>query len=77
MGEEHRLRERGLEYATMTELVFQVENDPDGGFTAKAVGASVFTQAETLEDLKRMVRDAVACHFEDPAGRPSMVRLFP
>jgi len=57
--------------------VFQVENDPDGGFTAKPVGASDFTQAETLEDLKRMVRDAVACHFEDPAGRPSMVRLFP
>ncbi|MBE3070322.1 MAG: 2-oxoisovalerate dehydrogenase E1 subunit beta [Planctomycetes bacterium] len=60
----------------MTELVFQVENDPDGGFTAKAVGASVFTQAETLEDLRRMVRDAVACHFEDPAlDHPSSISM--
>jgi predicted RNase H-like HicB family nuclease len=58
----------------MTEIVFTVEEDPDGGFTANAVGACIFTQGEDIEDLKVNVRDAVRCHFEDSA-RPSMIRL--
>lgn len=40
----------------MTEIVFQVEEDPDGGLTAKAVGASIFTEAETVEELREHPR---------------------
>jgi hypothetical protein len=59
----------------MTEIVFQVEEDPDGGLTAHAVGASIFTEADTLEELREKVRDAVTCHFEKPEERPKLVRL--
>jgi hypothetical protein len=59
----------------MTELVFQIEEDPDGGLTARAIGASVFTEADTLEELRANIRDAVACHFADSKERPRTVRL--
>ena len=59
----------------MTELVFQVEQDPEGGYTAQAVGASIFTEAETLEDLRKNVRDAVVCHFDNPNERPKIICL--
>jgi len=59
----------------MTEIVFQVEEDPDGGFTARAVGASIFTEAETLEALRENIREAVNCHFENPKERPGTARL--
>jgi hypothetical protein len=58
----------------MQELIFLVEEDPDGGFVASAVGHSIFTQADTEVELHAMVRDAVRCHFED-AERPSLIRL--
>jgi hypothetical protein len=51
-----------------TEIIFTVEESPEGGFTARALGRPIFTQAETLEELKVMVRDAVRCHYEDGAG---------
>jgi predicted RNase H-like HicB family nuclease len=59
----------------MTELVFLVEEDPEGGFTARGVGESIFTQGETLEALRENVRDAVLCHFERPEARPKVLRL--
>jgi predicted RNase H-like HicB family nuclease len=59
----------------MTELVFQIEDDPDGGYTAKAVGASIFTEADTLEQLRDNIRDAVTCHFEKPEDRLKIIRL--
>ena len=59
----------------MTELVFQVEEDPDGGLTARAVAASIFTEADSLEELRDNIRDAVACHFEAAQERPKMIRL--
>lgn len=58
----------------MSEIVFQVEEAPEGGFTARALGASIFTEADTLDALRVAVRDAVACHF-DPAERPGVIRL--
>lgn len=58
----------------MSEIVFLVEDAPDGGFTARALGASIFTEADTLEALREAVRDAVACHFEDD-DRPRLIRL--
>ncbi len=57
-----------------TEIIFQVEQSPEGGVEARALGHSIFTQADTLEELREMVRDAVRCHF-DPAGSPRLIRL--
>ena len=61
--------------AASTEIVFVVEEDPDGGLTARAVGASIFTEAQDIEGLREAVRDAVRCHFDDEATRPRIIRL--
>ena len=58
----------------MSEIVFLVEQDPEAGLVARALGVSIFTQAETEDELREQVRDAVRCHFED-ADRPKVVRL--
>jgi hypothetical protein len=57
-----------------SEIIFTVEESPEGGYEARALGHEIFTQAEDLDQLKEMVRDAVRCHFEDNA-RPSVIRL--
>ena len=58
----------------MTELVFVVDEAPEDGFTARAVGESIFTEAATLEELRANVREAVECRFD--AGRaPLVIRL--
>ncbi|MCH7721106.1 MAG: 2-oxoisovalerate dehydrogenase E1 subunit beta [Planctomycetes bacterium] len=59
----------------MTEIVFLVEEDPDGGLTAHAIGESIFSQAADMESLKEKVRDAVRCHFPDESSRPKLIRL--
>lgn len=59
----------------MTEIVFLVEEDPDGGYTARAVGEAIFTEADDAESLRDEVRDAVRCHFPDEETRPKMIRL--
>jgi hypothetical protein len=58
----------------VSELIFQVEESPEGGYTARALGASIFTEADDLEDLHAQVRDAVRCHF-DEGETPAMIRL--
>jgi hypothetical protein len=58
----------------LSELIFLVEEAPEGGFTARALGASIFTEADSVATLHDMVRDAVRCHFED-GQRPSIIRL--
>ena len=58
----------------MSEIIFLVEQTPEGGFSARALDASIFTQAETAEELHIRVRDAVRCHFEDNDA-PKMIRL--
>jgi hypothetical protein len=58
----------------MTELVFLVEEAPEGGYTARALGHSVFTEAEDFAELESKVRDAVRCHFEEDE-LPSAIRL--
>ena len=58
----------------MTELVFVVEEAPEGGYTARAVGASIVTEADDLEGLRSQVRDAVRCHFDEGAA-PKLIRL--
>lgn len=59
----------------MTEIVFLIEEDPEGGYCAKALGESIFTQAENMDELREMVRDAVRCHFPDVQSRPRVIRL--
>ena len=62
---------------TMTEIIFLVEEDYiDGGYTAKAIGEPIFTQADNLESLKALLRDSVQCHFIDEAKRPTLIRLI-
>ena len=59
----------------MSEIVFLVEEDPDGGYTAHALGESIFTEADSMDELRGNIRDAVQCHFADEASRPKVVRL--
>ena len=59
----------------MTEIVFIVEDDPDGGYTAVALTESIFTQADNIETLREMIRDAVHCHFPNEQNRPKIIRL--
>ncbi len=51
----------------MNEIIFMVEEAPEGGYTAKALGASIFTEADDLAGLREQIRDAVHCHFEEDA----------
>jgi predicted RNase H-like HicB family nuclease len=57
-----------------TEIIFSVLESPEGGYEARALDHSIFTQANSLEELKTNIRDAVSCHF-DAAQKPSVIRL--
>jgi hypothetical protein len=57
-----------------SEIIFSVVESPEGGYEARALGFSIFSQADSLEELKTMIRDAVGCHF-DAADKPSVIRL--
>ena len=59
---------------TVTELIFMVEEAPEGGYTARALGESIFTEADDLAGLHEQVRDAVRCHFEE-GEQPKIIRL--
>lgn len=54
-------------------ITLLVRRDPRGGHVAEAMGHAIVTQAETLPGLRRMVRNAVRCHFGP--YRPRIVRL--
>ena len=58
----------------MNEVIFLVEEAPEGGYTARALGMSIFTEADSLPELQAQVRDAVRCHFEDGKA-PKVIRL--
>ncbi len=57
----------------MKELIFLVEESPEGGLTAKGLGFSIFTEAESMDELKEAIKDAIKCHFDD--NEPKLVRL--
>ena len=57
-----------------SEIIFLVEESPEGGYDARALGYSIFTEADTMDELKEMVRDAVRCHFDDEE-RPQIRRF--
>ena len=58
----------------MNEIIFTVEEAPEGGFTAHALGRSIFTEADDVGALRDQVRDAVRCHFDEVAT-PKVIRL--
>lgn len=58
----------------MNEIIFLINESLDGGFEAKAVGYSIFSQGDTAEEVKSNIREAVACHFED-SEKPKIIRL--
>jgi hypothetical protein len=57
-----------------SKIVFAVQESPEGGYEARALGHAILTQAETLEEVKAAAQDAVRCHF-DEAERPRAIRL--
>ena len=63
-----------VNHPAMKEILFLVEDAPEGGFIARSLGDSIYTDADTVAELHSNVRDAVACHFED-AEKPSIIRL--
>ena len=61
--------------AAVKEIIFIVEDDPEGGLTARALGESIFTEADTMEELRRLVLDALRCHYDDESEIPRVIRL--
>jgi predicted RNase H-like HicB family nuclease len=58
----------------MNEVFFLIEEALEGGYTAKAIGESIFTEGETMDELKANIREAVHCHFDDDK-LPKIIRL--
>lgn len=59
----------------MNEIIFMVEESPEGGYQARALGYSIFTDGDTIAELKENVKDALSCHFEDQKDMPKVIRL--
>ena len=59
---------------TEAEIIFSVNESPEGGYEARSLGYSTYTQADTMEELKEVLRDAVCCHFDEGAA-PKLIRI--
>ena len=59
---------------SVSEIIFVVEEAPEGGYTARALGESIYTEADSVDELRDSVRDAVRCHFDDDDA-PKVIRL--
>jgi len=57
-----------------SEIIFIIEESQETGYEARALDHSIFTEADTVEELKIMIKDAVQCHF-DPNEMPKIIRL--
>ena len=58
----------------MNEIIFLVEDAVEGGYTARALGESIFTEGDDLDELRSNIRDAVDCHFDDEQ-KPKLIRM--
>ena len=58
----------------MSEIIFIIETSDEGGYTAKAIGYSIYTEGETMDELKKNIKDAVKCHFDEKT-LPHIIRL--
>lgn len=59
----------------VNEMIFMVEEDPEGGYTARALGHSIFTEADSIDEIKTNIKEAIKCHFDSDAEVPSLIRL--
>lgn len=57
------------------ELIFEIRDAEEGGYFARALGHSIFTQAETWDELRANLLEAVTLHFEDTEDRPRLVQM--
>lgn len=57
-----------------TEIIFTIEDSAEGGFEAKALGYSIYTQGDTADEIRENIHDAVLCHF-DKINMPKLIRL--
>lgn len=69
-----RMKRNHILVRMQNEIIFVVSDSPEGGFEAHALGASIYTEADSLEELRENVRDAVSCHFDEGLA-PSVIRL--
>ena len=59
-----------------TEIIFEVsEDESDGGYSASALGYGIHTQSNSIEELRRNVKEAVDCYFDETMTRPRLIRL--
>ena len=62
---------------TISEIIFEVSEDEiDGGYSASALGHGIHTQGETIEELRRNVKEAVECYSDPTMKRPGLIRLL-
>ncbi len=59
----------------IAEIIFLIEEDPEGGYNAQALGHSIFTEGENVEELKENIKGALKCHFDDIKNIPRIIRL--
>lgn len=59
----------------MTELIFLIEDDPSGGYNARALGYAIFTQGDTWDEVVANVREAAEVYFDTPDKMPKVLRL--
>lgn len=58
----------------MSEIIVVIEESPEGGYSARAMGYSIFTDAESLDEIRENIKDAIKCHF-DEKEMPKLLRL--
>ncbi len=58
----------------MNEIIFLVEEALEGGYTAKAIGEGIFTEADTMDEIKVNIKEAIECYF-DEEKKPKLIRL--
>lgn len=59
----------------MKEIIFLINEAQEGGYTARALGESIFTEGETMQELKKNIQEAIDCHFEEPSEKPKLAHL--
>jgi predicted RNase H-like HicB family nuclease len=57
------------------ELTFLAQEDPEGGYSARSIKESIYTQGDTIEELKKNIKDALKCHFENDNEAPKYIKL--
>ena len=69
------LRGQSYTYIAMSELIFQIDDDVDGGYNARALGFGIFTQGDTWDELVANIREATEVYFDKPEAMPKVLRL--